>query len=59
MKNFSVREGMRLQFRAEAFNVANHPNFGLPIADLASPNFGRILSASPARLMQIAVKLIF
>lgn len=59
LKNFPVRESMRLQFRAEAFNVANHPNFGLPISDLASPNFGRILSASPARLIQIALKLIF
>lgn len=59
LKNFQLRETMRLQFRAEAFNIANHPNFGLPIADLASPNFGRILSASPARLVQLALKLIF
>jgi hypothetical protein len=59
MKNFALRESLRLQFRAEVFNVANHANFGLPVADLASPNFGRILSASPARLMQFALKLIF
>jgi hypothetical protein len=39
--------------------VANHANFGLPIADLASPNFGRILSASQARLTQFGLKLIF
>ena len=42
-----------------AFNVANHPNFGLPVADLNSANFGRILSAGPPRLLQFAVKLIF
>jgi hypothetical protein len=59
MKNFVLSERVRLQFRAEAFNVANHANFGLPVADLASPNFGRILSASPARLMQFALKLVF
>lgn len=59
MKNFALRESLRLQFRAEAFNIANHANFGLPVADLASPNFGRILSASPARLMQFALKLVF
>lgn len=59
LKNFPIRETVRFQLRAEAFNLANHPNFGLPIADLASPNFGRILSASPARLMQVALKLIF
>ena len=33
----------RLQFRAESFNVTNHVNFGLPVADLNSANFGRIL----------------
>ncbi len=53
-----VRE-TRLQFRVEVFNLANHANFGLPVADLNSPSFGRILSAGPARLMQFAVKLFF
>jgi hypothetical protein len=51
--------GARLQFRAEVFNVMNHSNFGLPVADLNSPNFGRILSAGPPRLMQFAAKLLF
>lgn len=59
VKNFSLTEKTRLQFRAECFNVANHANFGLPIADLASPNFGRILTAGPARLTQFALKVIF
>ena len=39
---------VRLQFRAEVFNVLNHANFGLPVADLNSPNFGRIFSRRPA-----------
>jgi hypothetical protein len=59
MKNFGVSEHTTLQFRAESFNIANHPNFGVPIADLASPNFGRILSAGPARLTQFALKVLF
>ncbi len=59
LKDFRFSERAKLQFRAEVFNVANHPNFGLPVADLASPNFGRILSASQARLMQFALKIIF
>lgn len=59
LKDFRIAETIRLQFRAEVFNVANHANFGLPIADLASPNFGRILSASQARLTQFGLKLIF
>jgi len=59
LKNFRLTERVSLQFRAESFNVANHPNFGLPIADIASTNFGRILSANPPRLTQFALKAIF
>jgi len=29
-KNFKIRESQQLQFRAEFFNLFNHPNFGLP-----------------------------
>jgi hypothetical protein len=59
LKNFRVTERINLQFRAESFNVANHANFGLPIADLASTNFGRILLAGPPRLTQFGLKTIF
>jgi hypothetical protein len=59
VRDFSFLRGSRLQFRAEVFNVANHANFGLPVADLNSPSFGRILSAGPPRLMQFALKLLY
>jgi hypothetical protein len=59
IKNFQVAERMTLQFRAESFNVANHANLGLPIADLESANFGQILLAGPPRLTQFALKAIF
>jgi hypothetical protein len=49
---------VRLQFRAEIFNVLNHVNFRLPV-DLNSVNFGRIFSAGPSRLTQFALKLSF
>jgi hypothetical protein len=29
-KNFQLRERLMLQFRAEFFNIFNHPNFALP-----------------------------
>ena len=58
-RNFALTEAMRLQFRAESFNVANHANLGLPVADLNSPNFGKILTAASPRLMQFALKLVF
>ena len=58
-KTFHVTESAHLQFRAESFNLTNHPNFGLPINDLAAPNFGHILQSGPPRLMQFALKLLF
>ena len=48
-----------LQLRVEAFNLFNRTNFDLPDAFLGSPTFGRILSAQPARRLQLGVKLLF
>lgn len=59
LKTFALTERLRLQFRAECFNIANHANFGLPENDIASPNFGRILEAGPPRLIQFGLKLLF
>jgi hypothetical protein len=59
VRDFQVSSSTRLQFRAEVFNVLNHVNLGLPVADLNSSSFGRILSAGPPRLMQFGVKWIF
>jgi hypothetical protein len=59
VRNIELGRGTRLELRVESFNVTNNVNLGLPVADLNSANFGRILSAGPPRLMQFAVKLIF
>lgn len=59
LKSVPLTEQVRLQFRAECFNVANHANFGLPDNDIASPNFGRVLTAASPRLMQFGLKLVF
>jgi hypothetical protein len=37
-REFLLRESFKLQFRAEMFNVLNHPNFGQPVGDLGSPS---------------------
>jgi hypothetical protein len=40
-RDFPIHESFKLQFRAELFNVLNHPNFGPPSAIVDRPNFGK------------------
>jgi len=58
-KNFPVAEGKELQFRAEFFDLLNHPNFYLPDSDISSSTFNTILEAQPPRLIQLALKFVF
>jgi hypothetical protein len=59
LKNTRFNERVNLQFRAEAFNLFNHPNFNLPDNFLGSPTFGRITSARDPRHIQFGLKLLF
>ncbi len=60
LKNFQLREGLRLQFRAESFNAFNHPNFQIPVNFLDDSDVGRVrITANEGREWQFALKLIF
>ena len=58
-RTFRIRESQSVEFRAEAFNLPNHLNPGNPNTALNNANFGRILSASDPRIMQLALKYVF
>lgn len=54
----SVREGMRIESRLEAFNAFNHPQFCGPNTTFGDPNFGTIFyTCNSPREVQLALKL--
>ncbi|HEV2687414.1 MAG TPA: hypothetical protein VGV35_02635, partial [Bryobacteraceae bacterium] len=61
IKRFALpSERMHLDFRAEFFNFANHPNFSNPTLQENSAAFGRILTtAVNPRVVQLALKFGF
>jgi hypothetical protein len=59
-KSIRLREGMGLQFRAEAFNVFNNVNFTNPSLSLQAPlTFGEFQGVMDPRVMQFALRLEF
>jgi hypothetical protein len=60
LKDFPFSETLRLQFRAEAFNVFNTPQFGQPNASIGAPNAGTITSTvGNPRQIQLALRIVF
>lgn len=59
IKNFSITEGTRFQFRIEAFNLTNSTRFGAPTLDVNSVNFGKLTATSGPRIIQLVGRLEF
>lgn len=67
-KNFFAQERVHGQFRAECFNLFNHPNFANPNGSVNSGNYGKITSTVSTsntgtqglpRVFQFGAKIIF
>jgi hypothetical protein len=72
-RSFPIHESLRVQFRAEAFNISNHPNFGVINSTFGNVQFGEatqilaqsIGSLSPLyqtggpRSLQLTLKLTY
>jgi hypothetical protein len=64
VKKTAIREHMHAEFRAEIFNLFNHPIFpGDPTLIYSSPNFGKLLrdngQTNVPRQIELAVRFAF
>ena len=65
-KSFAITEARRVEFRAEAFNAFNTPQFNNPNASIGFSGVARITSAGnptvyqrTSRQIQLAIKVYF
>lgn len=61
-RSFVFLERTKLEFRAEAYNIANTPHFAAPNLNVNSPFFGESTSMLPGygnRTLQLALRLVF
>jgi hypothetical protein len=59
-RNFQIREGWRLQFGADTFNLLNSTRFGGISTNITAANFGRVSSqANLPRVVQFKLRLLY
>jgi hypothetical protein len=59
-KNIALSEAVKLQLRAEFFNLFNHPNYNIVGRIINDPTtFGKVLSQLDPRQLQFGLKLVF
>lgn len=58
-KNIRFNESMRLQLRAEAFNVLNHTNFRTIGTNVTLATYGTVTAVRDPRTIQLGAKFLF
>jgi hypothetical protein len=58
-KQFSIRERVKLDFRAEMYNAPHHFSYFGVATTLGAANFGQVTSANDPRTLQFGLKLAF
>lgn len=60
LKNIPIHESLHAQFRAECFNVFNHPVFAAPVTNVNISSGGQVSSTlNSDRILEFALKVIF
>lgn len=58
-KTFPIVERLKMQLKAEAFNVLNHPSFAAVDTGLGDGSYGQVTSAHDPRILEFAVKMMW
>ena len=52
-------ERLKLEIRAEFFNIFNHAEFNNPDTNISSGTFGQIITTADPRIIQLAARFSF
>lgn len=58
-KTFVAEKKVNIQFKAEAFNLANHPNYDAVSTNSGAGNFGAVTSALDPRILEFVARVTF
>jgi hypothetical protein len=58
-RKFQIKERMKIEVRADFFNIMNHANWNGPSAGLTSSTLGQVTAFGGPRLIQMAMKMYF
>jgi hypothetical protein len=58
-KSMAITERVRMELRADIFNLENRAEFSNPDTNITSPTFGQILNTADPRIIQLSGRISF